>query len=182
MTETLPHPAVRLEAAFEAISGRMRGLGFFNPALRVEAVDFEPWQDRWLGVMVTPWFINLMLVPNDPLQWESLPQGATRRYRFPAGDYDFIGARDDHIGDYQMCSLFSPALEFADHEMARLVAKMARHALFDAANAPVINAEHGVVIGPAAVSAASATTASDTPVSKRDFLRGRFRPGQQNGP
>ena len=44
----------------------MQGLGFVNPALRVEAVAFEPWDGHWLGVMVTPWSINLLLLPHDP--------------------------------------------------------------------------------------------------------------------
>ena len=70
----------------------MHGLPFVNPALAVEAVGFAPWEGRWLGVMVTPWFINLVLAPLDPAQWRSLGQGEKRRYRFPAGDYEFIGA------------------------------------------------------------------------------------------
>jgi hypothetical protein len=66
-----------------------------------------------------------------------LRQGETLcGYRFPATDYDFIGARDATIGDYQMCSLISPP-DFADHESARLVAQLAREALFDPANAEV---------------------------------------------
>ena len=61
--------------------------------------------------------------------------GEKRRYRFPAGAYDFIGAHDGAAGDYQMCSLFSPVLQFDDQATARLVAELAREALFDAANA-----------------------------------------------
>ena len=38
-------------------------------------------------------------------------------------------------GEYQLCSLFSPLLQFDDQETARLVAQLAREALFDAANA-----------------------------------------------
>lgn len=158
-----PDPSERLTSAFAAIAERMQGLDFFNPALRVEAVAFAPWEAHWLGVMVTPWFINLMLVPREAASWVPLRQGETRRYRFPAGDYDFIGARDATIGEYQMCSLFSPALEFADHESARLVAQLAREALFDPANAEQPAAEPG-----------SPLLAPDAPLSKRDFLRGRF--------
>jgi [NiFe] hydrogenase assembly HybE family chaperone len=183
MTDTLPDPSRRLTAAFEAIAPRMRDLGFYNPALRVEAVDFEPWEGRWLGVMVTPWFVNLMLLPCEPQRWESLAPGTKRRYRFPAGDYEFIGALDDALGNYQMCSLFSPALEFADHDMARLVAQLARRALFDSANAPRPEAEHGVALGgerPGPL--AHAITHADAPLSKREFLRGRFLQEKRDEP
>ncbi len=65
MSEPLPDagdPSARLVAAFEAAAVRMRGLPIVNPALAVEAVGFAPWEGHWLGVMVTPWFINLTLL------------------------------------------------------------------------------------------------------------------------
>ncbi len=59
-------PASRLEAAFRAAALRMQGLPIVNPALEVEAVGFAPWEGSWLGVMVTPWGMNLTLVPGEP--------------------------------------------------------------------------------------------------------------------
>ena len=184
-------PSARLEAAFRVASHRLRGLSIANPALDVEAVGFAPWEGRWLGVMVTPSSINLMLVPDDPAAWRSLVPGAKRRYRFPAGEYEFIGAHDPDIGEFQVCSLFSPVHEFADHATARLVAQIAREALFDAANAeptkveaanertaPAPNASSdacalglaGEIEGPLAqVEAVLAT-----PVSRHDLLHGRL--------
>ena len=47
---------------------------------------FAPWKGYWLGVMLTPWFMNLMLAPRDPARWRPLPPGAKRRYAFPAGE------------------------------------------------------------------------------------------------
>lgn len=167
-----PDPSARLTSAFAAIADRMQGLDFVNPALRVEAVGFAPWESHWLGVMVTPWFINLMLVPREAAEWVPLGQGETRRYRFPAGDYDFIGARDATIGDYQMCSLISPP-DFADHESARLVAQLARAALFDPANAEQ----------PAGATASTPLSQRvEAPMSKRDFLRGRFLRAEASKP
>ena len=81
--------------------------------------------------------MNLVLLPRDPAAWQPLAPGAKRRYAFPAGIYEFVGANDAAIGDYQVCSLFSPLLEFDDHASARLVATLAREALFDPANAEV---------------------------------------------
>jgi [NiFe] hydrogenase assembly HybE family chaperone len=162
----------------------MQGLLFVNPALEVEAVDFALWNGRWLGVMVTPWFMNLTLVPADPAAWRPLALGAKRRYRFPAGDYEFIGAQDAAIGEYQVCSLFSPMQDFADHATARLVAQLARDALFDPANA-----ESHVVpapgLSPVSVEApvgplARLETELAAPMSKRDFVRGRFLGGDRD--
>ncbi len=107
----LPDPSPCLTAAYRSIAQRMDGLTFVNPAIEVEAVGFAPWESHWLGVMVTPWCINLMLLPRDASAWTSLPQGQKLSYRFPAGDYDFISSRDETVGEYQMCSLISPVLE-----------------------------------------------------------------------
>jgi len=167
----LPDPSARLVAAFRRIHAeRMQGLSFVNPALEVEAIGFAPWQGAWLGVMVMPWSINLLLLPHDPSAWKPLALGAKRRYRFPAGDYDFVGANDDTIGEFQMCSLFSPALEFADHATARLTAQCARVALLDAANAESPAQEPARPI-------ADLEANLGAPMSKRDFLRGRFLEG-----
>lgn len=175
----LPDPSPRLDAAYRAIARRMDGLNFVNPAIEVEAVGFAPWEAHWLGVMVTPWCINLMLLPREPGGWTSLPQGKTLRYRFPAGDYEFISSRDDAVGEYQMCSLISPVLEIPDHATARQVAELARAALLDPANAPVPDvptpsADEAAAPGPIAQLKEQATA----PMSKRDFLRGRFLRGE----
>jgi len=170
----LPDPSARLVAAFRRIHAeRMQGLPFVNPALDVDAVDFAPWQGLWLGVMVTPWSINLMLLPHDRGAWKPLAPGAKRRYRFPAGDYDFVAANDESIGEFLVCSLFSPALEFADHATARLTAQCARVALFDAAHAGTPSQE------PTRPPLSDLKDNIAAPMSKRDFLRGRFLEGER---
>jgi [NiFe] hydrogenase assembly HybE family chaperone len=162
-------PSEPLAQIFRAAADRMRGLAFVNPALRVEAVGFAPWEGSWLGVMVTPWCMNLVLAPRVPALWKSLVAGAKRTYRFPAGDYEFVGAVDDRVGDYQVCSLLSPLLEYDDHETARLVATLARDALFDPENAD----PSALPRRPLARIAANL----DAPMSKRAFLRGRILGG-----
>jgi [NiFe] hydrogenase assembly HybE family chaperone len=153
------HPAMRLEAAYRAIAaGRMRGLPVVNDALEVEAVGFAPWDAHWLGCLVTPWFLNLVLLPREAAAWRSVPAGDKVAYRFPAGVYEFVAGRDETIGEYQACSLFSPMFEFADHDSARLTAEAALRALFHAANgdAPAVPER--------------------APLSKRAFLGGGREP------
>ena len=176
MTSLLPDPSRRLAHAFRVAAARMEGLSFVNAALEVVPIGFALWQGHWLGVMLTPWFMNLVLAPGDAALWHSLPQGEKRRYRFPAGQYEFIGARDEIAGDYQLCSLFSPVLQFEDQPTARMVAQLARDALFDTANAeanemPVANLSPAADPRPAGPGPLSRLAA---PQSKRDFLRGRL--------
>ena len=166
----VPDPSPRLTAAFRAIAPRMQGLDVVNPNVDVEAVGFALWQGCWLGVMVTPWCMNLLLLPREATSWQPLAAGAKRCYRFPAGVYEFVGAQDATLGEYQLCSLISPLLQFDDHAAARLVAQLAREALFDPANAP----DDADRVG---VAAAPLQRRLEAPLSKRDFLRGRLRGG-----
>lgn len=163
-----PNPAECLERAFRSIHDeRMLGLPLLNPALAVEAVGFGPWESHWLGVLITPWFMNLVLMPREPEGWRAAASGDAVTYAFPAGAFEFIAGRDDAVGDYQACSLFSPMFEFQDQDSARLTATAALQALFDETLGPR-DAGRDAGDQPPAESAA--------PMSKREFLRGGLIP------
>jgi [NiFe] hydrogenase assembly HybE family chaperone len=160
-------PTARVEHVFGRIHAtRMQGLPFLNPALRVEAVGFRRWDGRWLGVLITPWFMNLLLLPDADAAWRHVRHGDSIGYVLPAGVFEFIGAHEPALGDYQSCSLFSPVFEFADQDGARATALAALAALFSA------QAQAGAE-GPGT----PAPAAEPAPVSKRDFLRGRWQGG-----
>lgn len=181
-------PGPQVAAAFRIVHEmRMHDVPILNPAIAVEAVGFAPWDAHWLGCLVTPWFMNLMLLPRVPERWVRLRPGEKHTYVFPAGAFEFIGGREEAIGEYQACSLFSPMFEFRDHATARLTADACLSALFDPGNV-----EHADVPLPAmseqlvdAANEAAAHEAAepppvppearlDAPMSKREFLRGKF--------
>jgi [NiFe] hydrogenase assembly HybE family chaperone len=172
----LPDPSAALETVFRAVAERMAGLPIVNPALGVEAVGFAPWDAHWLGVMVTPWFMNLVLAPRQPACWRPLAPGAKQTWRFPAGDYEFIGAQEPGVGEFQICSLFSPVLEFEDAPTARFVAEHARAALLDAANLELQPPTRVPVDEPRPGPLARAGQQLEAPMSRREVLAGRFLP------
>lgn len=114
----------RLERIFRDIqTTRMADVPVLNSALRVEAVSFSAWGDDWLGILVTPWFMNLMLLPRTA--WPELPTGQTIVHAFPSGEYPFIVGAEPALGRHQFCSLFSPMFEFPDQASARATAQAA---------------------------------------------------------
>lgn len=116
-------PSPQLETAFRRIEvERMAGLPFCNPALRVEAVGFALRDDQWLGVLVTPWAMNLMLIPAQAETWISAPEGRRLMIRYPAGEFAFLGGDEPEIGEYLACPLFASMAQFVDQETARLTA------------------------------------------------------------
>jgi len=168
-----PCPDAALESSFRHIARqRMAGVPILNPALSVEAVGFRPWAEHWLGVLITPWFMNLWLMPRIVARWQPIAVGATRHHVFPAGVFEFIGGFESTLGDYQACSLFSPMFDFDDQPSAHATAVAALEALFDAAHREA--GETGVA---ADASAAAAQTAR--PLSKRDFLFGPPRQSER---
>jgi [NiFe] hydrogenase assembly HybE family chaperone len=70
--------------------------------------------------MVTPWCINLMLLPLAREDPEGAPfPGDTVERDLPSGAYDFLAARDKGIGLYLACSLLSPVDMIESQEQAR---------------------------------------------------------------
>lgn len=119
-------PSPHLEAAFARIEReRMAGVPILNPALRVQAVDFARWQGQWLGALVTPWFLNLVLVPGSADGWRSARDGERVLHRFGAGAFAFLGGGEPEVGEFQSCSLVSPMGEFATQEAACATARAA---------------------------------------------------------
>lgn len=152
-------PVLRLEAAFRHIAAtRMAGVAMLNPLLRVEAVDFRDWRGGQLGVLITPWFMNLVCLPDaDAGEWAALPSGSKQTLDLPSGAYEFLTAREDAIGPYLSSSLFSPMFQFPDQDQARAVARAVLEELFKPAR-------------PAADAAPGLDEKLAAPVSRRGFL------------
>jgi len=124
-----------LEAAFARIQReRMADVPLLNPDLRVQAVRFNAWQQRCLGVLITPWFMNLLLLPGRGETWDELPVGSKIVHTLPSGNYEFILAREEGIGPYQMCSLFSPMFEFENQQAAVATAEAVMAGIMDEAS------------------------------------------------
>ena len=126
-----------LESRFREIEEtRMDGVPILNKNLSVAALGFEVWQDYALGVLSTPWFMNLMMIPIDQEKFSAgAPQvGDKRLLNIPAGQVEFILGFEEGHGWSLACSLFSPMFEFADQEAALETAGAAlAEALNDAA-------------------------------------------------
>jgi [NiFe] hydrogenase assembly HybE family chaperone len=179
----LPSPAAALERRFgEILDGPMHDVPMLNHVLRVQAVGFRPWGPHWLGVLVTPWFMSLLLFPRDRAACHPVGERETRQHVFPAGVFEFIGNRDAVLGDYQACSLFSPMFEFADHATAADTAAASLAALFDAASRLGSDVPAGAEVKPPAATPAAPSPAAASALSKRDFLFGGTKQRESREP
>lgn len=96
-----------------------------NAKLQVQAVEFKlDMQDNatLMGVLITPWFMNLIRLPVlKQTQIQSV--GVSSECDLGATCLTFLSAYDDEIGEYKACSLASPVLEYDSQADAVLMAQ-----------------------------------------------------------
>ena len=115
-----------LQACFVHIAKtRMQGVALLNPSLRVRAVEFQVMEGDAcaMGVLVTPWFMNLLCLP---LARSDEPErvGQQRIRQIGGTDFAFLGMHEEQgVGSFEACSLFSPMFEFQDAVAAESTAQ-----------------------------------------------------------
>lgn len=110
----------------------MHDLPIVNKALQVEAVGFHEYLVHQLGVLITPWFMNLILLPGTEL-WSNMAQGDMSSIDFPSGRIEFAVSHDKVLGTYLSAVLFRSVTELADQATAR---KLAHEVLGDLMKQP----------------------------------------------
>ena len=163
----------KLEAVFTDIANtRMAGLPICNEALRVQAVGFREWQEHWVGVLITPWTISLVLMPgaNGPLK--VLGPDEKMKWEFPSGSYEFMGLNETPLGTCQICSLISPVIDVASQEDAVSIAGQVMEALFVSDQSDAKRDADRKVMQEAA--RLNGEPMLKQPLSRRDFIRGAF--------
>ena len=102
----------------------MRDLPIYNHALHVDALGFQVTDKGLLGVLITPWFINVMLLPQQK-QKAPLPLGQRVTHELIAGEHAFTVGEDDELGHYDFLTLASPTLRYKSQQVARDAAQKA---------------------------------------------------------
>ena len=125
--------ARQLRTHFERVlDERMRGLAIVNPILRVETVGFREHEGRSVGIVITPWFMNLVLLPAGA-EWADEEQGEFVSFPFPGGEIEFVVSADENIGTWMSAILFRTMSDMPDQDTAREIAMEIMKDLFVAA-------------------------------------------------
>ena len=148
----------------------MRGLPICNPVLQVEAVGFRPHGERLCGVLITPWFMNLVMLPAAGEEWPASTSGSRVSCRFPAGNYEFTLGMPEGIDTHLSTPLFSTVQDFPDQDAARRVAEEVLRRLYESGS-------HAAGIDPLATEPEK--SGFTRPVSRRRLLHGWLSAGQE---
>ncbi len=191
-----------LEKTFNTIhQDQMQGIPILNTAIRVQAVGFQEYEGRMLGVIITPWLMNVVMLAGENDDWSHLEMGKKQLHEFPSKTYKFMVNEIAGFGKCQTHSLYSPMRDFVNHEQAVIAAL----AFLDAVmvetepteedlvdeellgrvmrgeETPEINLDDFAVIDSTEMSTASSERGADLKaqvekrnLSRRDLLRGNF--------
>ena len=126
--------AALIEAYRRIAAERSDGIPFSNPRLTVDGVGFRDFEGQQVGVLITPWCMNLVVLEDeefcaaesaDPSDQEPADAFAEekRSFRFPGGEYEFVRAILENIPRHHALALFTSVEAFPDMPTARAVAE-----------------------------------------------------------
>ncbi len=111
--------AATIEKTFTEIHlENMQGIPILNPAIEIQAVGFQHYQNRVIGVIITPWLMNVVILPAEDEDWSGMELGHKQPHKFPSKTCKFMINHIEGIGSCQTHSLYSPMRDFACHEQA----------------------------------------------------------------
>jgi [NiFe] hydrogenase assembly HybE family chaperone len=117
------NPAALLAAYYESLwQAGGQDMAEINPALAVEAVGFTRYEGDWLGVVITPWFLRLFLLPGGGSLWGEIPLGQSRYISLPGETMQFVADAAPSLGAFQYSTLLEPTSLVADMSAARQMA------------------------------------------------------------
>ena len=109
----------QIEQTFNKIHiENMQGIPILNPAIEVQALGFQEIDGRVLGIIITPWLMNVVILPAEDEDWSHMQLGDKRPHEFASRTYKFMLNEIDGIGLCQTHSLYSPMREFRSHQQA----------------------------------------------------------------
>lgn len=125
-----------LLAHFERVHEQhMQGLPILNPRLKIEAVGSRKFGEQQACVLITPWFMNLVLWSVTD-SWDRRQAGELLSVDLPRESIDFTVCHDAEIGSYLSAVLFRTMTDFPDQQIAREIALETMQQLFSDAKKP----------------------------------------------
>ncbi|EPB0879502.1 TPA: hydrogenase-2 assembly chaperone [Yersinia enterocolitica] len=133
------NPAALLEQVFGQVAAdKMRGLPFYRDHIPLRACGFQLFEQQWIGALLTPWMLSLVVLPGPQQSWQRRAVGERLMLALPCGSISFTVSEIAGCGQYLSRSLMSPLDTSLSAERAlQLAEQSARMAL----SLPVMDAD-----------------------------------------
>lgn len=125
------NPAALLEQLFGKVAAdEMRGLPFYRDHIPLRACGFQLFEQQWIGALLTPWMLSLVVLPGPQQSWQRRAVGERLMLALPCGSMGFTVSEIAGCGQYLSRSLMSPLDTSLSAERAlQLAEQSARMAL-----------------------------------------------------
>lgn len=109
ITGLAENPQPLLERLFSGIAEReMCALPFYQPQIPIRACGFQLFEQQWIGALLTPWMLSLLVLPGPGQVWPRRRVGLRLALALPCGNVGFALGELDGCGQYLGSSLMSP--------------------------------------------------------------------------
>ncbi len=114
-TTTLPviigfeqNPSELFRSEMVNASQNMLDLPFYRADIPCFTPNFVLFEGQWIGTVLTPWMLNIVILPGPNQQWEVKTEGDKLAIQLPYKAMTFIVSSLESIPQYLSCSLLSP--------------------------------------------------------------------------
>lgn len=101
-------PSERFQAAMQQVATEMKDLPFYRENIECFCPKFVLFENQWIGTVVTPWMLSVVILPGKNQQWEARELGDKISVQLPYKTLTFTVSGLADIPQYLSCSLHSP--------------------------------------------------------------------------
>ena len=102
------NPTETFLAEMQKIVPEMQDLPFFHHNIECFCPKFVLFEGQWVGTLLTPWMISVVILPGPQQQWEPRELGDKLTVQLPYKALTFTVSGVETVPQYLSCSLHSP--------------------------------------------------------------------------
>ena len=102
------NPSGLFRAVMCKVAESMQDLPFYRQDIPCLTPDFVLFEGQWIGTVLTPWMLSLVVLPGPQQQWERREIGEKLGLALPYKTVTFTVSGVESIPHYFSCSLLSP--------------------------------------------------------------------------
>ena len=101
-------PSAIFQSAMETVAKEMQDLPFYRANIECYCPKFVLFENQWIGTIVTPWMLSVVILPGKDQQWEPRELGDKLTIQLPYKSLTFTVSGVEQVPQYLSCSLHSP--------------------------------------------------------------------------
>lgn len=101
-------PSLIFQSAMQQVAKEMQDLPFYREGIECYCPKFVLFENQWIGTVVTPWMLSVVILPGKDQQWEPREIGDKLTVQLPYKSLTFTVSSLETIPQYLSCSLHSP--------------------------------------------------------------------------